>query len=199
MVDLFKGKRLIKNSKTQDEVATVPDLENRVVLLYFGSGECPRCLQFLPILKNFFTMLTDEFYVDRASQLVLVYISQDDTWEKQEKFLKKLPKKGFFLRFGDKYNRVLERQYDVVQIPTLVVLKPSGELISKNAVDEVKRFGPACFKNWQEVSDVINRDFLPAEAFDDLPLKSITDPLRARKYKVQKKKKSEWEKKLGGR
>ncbi|XP_043938426.1 nucleoredoxin-like protein 1 [Protopterus annectens] len=193
MVDLFSGKILIRNNRDRDEIDTDKELylrlENKVVLLYFGSGECPCCEEFVPVLKDFFVKLTDEFYVNRCSQIVLVYISQDETEEKQDKFLKKMPKRWLFLPFEDELKRDLEYMFNVNDIPTVVVLKPNGDVITMNAVDEIKRLGPDCFKNWQEVADIIDRSFLLPDDFDDLPLKSATDPFQRLKYKVDKKKK----------
>ncbi|CAI9612202.1 unnamed protein product, partial [Staurois parvus] len=81
--------------------------------------------------------------------------------------------------------RDLEVQFSVSEVPVLVVLKPSGQVISPNAVDEVERLGPPCFQNWQEVSEIVNRDFLPAEFSDSTASKSISDPIRRIKYKLE--------------
>ncbi|XP_006277104.3 nucleoredoxin-like protein 1 [Alligator mississippiensis] len=195
MASLFTGKILIVNNKDCDELDTEHELsrrlENKVMLLYFGSGECPRCQEFSPVLKDFFVRLTDEFYVERASQLVLVYVSQDETEEKQEKFLKTMPKRWLSLPFQDEFKRELESMFVVCDTPIVVVLKPNGEVISGNAVEEIEHLGPACFKNWEEAADLINRNFLLAEDFDDMSLRSITDPIRRLKYKLDKKMKKE--------
>ncbi|KAF4118087.1 hypothetical protein G5714_000138 [Onychostoma macrolepis] len=72
-------------------------------MLFFGSGECDKCQEFVPMLKDFFKKLTDEFYAERSAQLVLLYISLDDSEEQQEKFLKELPK--LFLAYEDPYRQ----------------------------------------------------------------------------------------------
>lgn len=109
MAALFSHKSLVVNNKDNDELELerelIRKLENKVMLLYFGSGECPRCQEFAPILKEFFVKLTDEFYVERASQIVLVYVSLDKTEEKQDKFLKKMPKRWLFLPFQDEFRK----------------------------------------------------------------------------------------------
>ncbi|XP_074059373.1 nucleoredoxin-like protein 1 isoform X1 [Macrotis lagotis] len=190
MSSLFTGKVLIRNNSEGDEVDTEQELslrlDNRVLLLYFGAGGCPRCQAFAPILKDFFVKLTDEFYVDRASQIALVYISQDQTEEQQDTFLKDMPKKWLFLPFQDELKRDLGQMFAVDHIPTVIVLKPSGEMVTRDAVEEIGRLGPACFWNWQEASEVIDRNFLVAEDFDDLAPRSFTDPIRRLKYKIEK-------------
>lgn len=78
MVDLFVDRVLVKNNRDQDELDTereiVMRLQNRILMLFFGSAVCESCQLFAPKLKNFFRLLTDEAYVDRSAQLVLLYI-----------------------------------------------------------------------------------------------------------------------------
>lgn len=109
MVSLFSGRILIRNNSDQDEVETEAELsrrlENRLVLLFFGAGACPQCQTFAPVLKDFFVRLTDEFYVLRAAQLALVYVSQDPTEEQQDLFLRDMPEKWLFLPFHDDLRR----------------------------------------------------------------------------------------------
>lgn len=101
-------------NRERDEVETERELgralENKVLLLYFGSGQCPRCREFSPILKDFFVRLTDEFYVERASQLVLVYVSRDETEEQQSAFLRSMPKRWLAVPFGDAFKRYAPRR-----------------------------------------------------------------------------------------
>ncbi|KAM6471413.1 nucleoredoxin-like protein 1 isoform 1-T3 [Liasis olivaceus] len=192
MAALFIHRSLIVNNKDNDELELERELtrtlENKIMLLYFGSGECPRCQEFAPVLKNFFVKLTDEFYVERASQLVLIYVSLDKTEEKQDKFLKTMPKRWLFLPFQDEFKKELALRFSVTHPPVVVVLKPNGEVIAPNAVEEIKQQGIACFKNWQEAADLVDRNFLLAQDFEDLTLRSITDPIRRFKYKLAKNK-----------
>lgn len=78
MVDLFIDRVLVKNNKDQDELDTereiVMRLQNRILMLFFASAECETCQEFAPTLHDFFKKLTDEFYVERSAQLVLLYI-----------------------------------------------------------------------------------------------------------------------------
>ncbi|KAM6289215.1 nucleoredoxin-like protein 1 [Aegotheles albertisi] len=190
MAALFTGRVLMAN-REEDEVDTERELsralENKVLLLYFGSGQCPRCRRFAPLLKDFFVRLTDEFHVERASQLVLVYVSRDETQEQQRAFLRTMPRRWLALPFGDDFKRELELQFSISEVPAVVVLKPNGEVIVENAVEEIQRLGPACFRNWQEAAELVDRNFLLAEDFEDWTMRSITDPIRRLKYKVDKK------------
>ncbi|NXK00063.1 NXNL1 protein, partial [Corythaixoides concolor] len=201
MAALFTGKVLMAN-REEDKMETERELdralENKVLLLYFGSGQCPRCRQFSLLLKDFFVRLTDEFYVERASQLGLVYVSRDETEEQQSAFLRSMPRRWLAVPFGDTFKRELELRFAVSEVPAVVVLKPNGEVIVGNAVEEIRRMGPACFRNWQEAAELVDRNFLLAEDFDDWSRRSITDPIRRLKYKLDKKKEKNKERKEEG-
>ncbi|XP_054460293.1 nucleoredoxin-like protein 1 [Anoplopoma fimbria] len=203
MVDLFVDQVLVKNNKDQDELDTereiVMHLQNRILMLFFASAACESCQRFAPTLKDFFKQLTDEFYVDRAAQLVLLYISLDQSEEKQESFLKELPKKCLFLAYEDPYRRELEAMFNVEELPTVVVLRPDCSILSPNAVEEILRLGPDCYRNWQEATEIINRSFMISEDFEGKSMRSLSDPMRRLKYKVEdEKKKKKKEKKSRG-
>ncbi|XP_065520790.1 nucleoredoxin-like protein 1 [Lathamus discolor] len=190
MAALFTGKVLMAN-RERDEVETERELhralDNKILLLYFGSAQCPRCRRFAPLLKDFFLRLTDEFYVERASQLGLVYVSRDETEEQRSAFLRAMPERWLALPFGDAFGRELELRFAVSEVPAVVVLKPNGEVIVGNAVEEIRSMGPACFRNWQEAAELVDRNFLLAEDSDKRSRRSITDPIRRLKYKLDKK------------
>lgn len=70
------------------------------------------------------------------------------------------------------------------RLPAVVVLKPGGDVLTRDATDEIQRLGPACFANWQEAAEVLDRSFLQPEDLDDPAPRSLTEPLRRRKYRV---------------
>ncbi|XP_076004162.1 nucleoredoxin-like protein 1 [Genypterus blacodes] len=205
MVDLFVGRVLVKNNKEQEELDTerevVMRLQNRVVMLFFASATCESCQRFVPTMHRFFTRLTDEFYVDRSAQLVLLYISLDQSEDGQESFLKELPKKCLFLAYEDPYRRELEVMFKVEELPTVVVLRPDCSVLSWNAVAEISLLGPNCYRNWQEAAELIDRNFMINEDFDENSMRSLSEPLRRLKYKAEddrKKKKKKKKKQWGG-
>ncbi|XP_059188384.1 nucleoredoxin-like protein 1 [Centropristis striata] len=202
MVDLFVDRVLVKNNKDQDEQDTereiVMCLQNRILMLFFASAACESCQQFAPTLSDFFKRLTDEFYVDRAAQLVLLYISLDESEEQQESFLKELPKKCLFLAYEDPYRRELEAMFNVEELPTVVVLRPDCSILNPNAVQEILRLGPDCYRNWQEAAEIIDRNFMINEDFEEKSMRSFSDPVRRLKYKVEDEKKKKKKKKGRG-
>ncbi|XP_016304299.1 nucleoredoxin-like protein 1 [Sinocyclocheilus anshuiensis] len=192
MVDLFLGKVLVKNNKDRDDLDTereiVLRLQNRILMLFFGSGESEKCQEFAPTLKDFYKKLTDEFYVERSAQLVLLYISLDSSEEQQEKFLKELPKRCLFLAYKDPYRQELSVMFEVQDLPRVVVLRPDCSVLTADAVEEICKLGPDCYRNWQEGAELIDRNFMMNEEFDEGKMRSMTDPIRRVKYKVEDRK-----------
>ncbi|TKS68992.1 Nucleoredoxin-like protein 1 [Collichthys lucidus] len=173
MVDLFIDRVLVKNNKNQDELDTeneiIMRLQNRILMLFFASATCERCQQFAPTLADFFKQLTDESYVDRSAQLVLLYISLDQSEEQQEIFLRELPKKCLFLAYEDPYRRL----------------------------EEILGLGPDCYRNWKEASELIGRNFMISDDFGPESMRSWTDPVRRLKYKVEDERKKKKKKGKG--
>lgn len=78
------------------------------------------------------------------------------------------------------------------RLPAVVVLKPSGDVLTSDATDEIQRLGPACFANWQEAAELLDRSFLQPEDLDEPARRSITEPLRRRKYRVDRDVGRDW-------
>ncbi|XP_071401634.1 nucleoredoxin-like protein 1 [Centroberyx affinis] len=198
MVDLFLDRVLVKNNWDQDELNTEREiigiLENRILMLFFASAECDRCQEFVPTLNDFFKRLKDPYYIENPALLALVYISLDQSEEQQENFLKELHKKCLFLAHEDPYRKELQVMFKVKDVPTVVVLRPDCSILSSNAVEDICRFGSDCFRNWQESAELVERSFMLNEEFDNLNLRSATDPVRRLKYKTEddKRKKKWW-------
>ena len=92
-------------------------------------------------------------------------------------------------------HRELQAKFDVIHVPTVVVLRPDGSVLSANAVDDICRLGATdCFRNWQEGAELVERSFMLNEEYEDLNLRSATDPVRRLKYKTEddKRRKKWW-------
>ncbi|NXG20067.1 NXNL1 protein, partial [Grallaria varia] len=196
MSALFCG-QVLKADREREELDTERELrralDNKVLLLYFGSGQCPRCQRFVPLLRDFFYNLTDESRVERPCQLGLVYVSRDQTEQQQSRFLRSMPRRWLALPFGDAFGRELELRFSVSSLPSVVVLKPDGEVLVANAVEEIRQMGPSCFWNWQEAAEILDRNFRLAEDSENYARRSLMDPLRRLKYKVDKDQEEEEE------
>ncbi|KAF6723913.1 Nucleoredoxin-like protein 1 [Oryzias melastigma] len=198
MVDLFLNRVLVENNSDQDELNTEREiigiLENRIILLFFASMDCEKCHKFVPVLNNFFKRLKDPAYIEYPKLLALIYVSLDESEEQQERFLKEMHEKMLFLTFDDPYRKELQSIFKVKDVPSVVVLRPDGSVLSPNAVHDIHRLGTSCFHSWQESAEIVERTFMLNEEFDDLNLRSATDPVRRLKYKTEddKRRKRWW-------
>ncbi|KAK7930156.1 hypothetical protein WMY93_006551 [Mugilogobius chulae] len=194
MVDLFVDRVLVKNNKDQDELDTereiVNRLQNRILLLFFGSAACDRCQEFAPALCDFYKRLTDEFYVDRSAQL------HGPVSGGPGKLPPRAAQKCLFLAYEDPYRRDLEVMFNIEEMPTVLVLRPDCSVLIPNAVGEILNLGTDCYKNWQEAAEIIDRNFMISDDISDKSMRSLTDPVRRLKYKVENKKKKKM--KCGG-
>ncbi|XP_028999966.1 nucleoredoxin-like protein 1 [Betta splendens] len=202
MVDLFLNQVLVENNWDQDELNTEREitgiLENRILMLFFASAECEKCQKFVTVLNDFFKRLKDPFFIEYPKLLALIYISLDQSEKQQERFLKELHKKVLFLGFEDPYRKELQTMFKVKDVPTVLVLRPDGSVLSPNAVQDICLYGSDCFQNWQESAELVERSFMLNEEFDKLNLRSATDPIRRLKYKTEDdKRRKRWWKLLG--
>lgn len=88
--------------------------------------------------------------------------------------------------------RDLGNRFSVRRLPAVVVLKPNGDVLTSDATDEIQRLGPSCFANWQEAAELLDRSFLQPEDLDEPARRSITEPLRRRKYRVDRDVGRDW-------
>lgn len=95
-------------------------------------------------------------------------------------------------------HRELEAMFNVEELPTVVVLRPDCSVLIPNAVGEIASLGPACYRNWQEASELVDRNFMISEDFEQKSTRSWTDPVRRLKYKVDDEKKKKKKKKRWG-
>lgn len=88
--------------------------------------------------------------------------------------------------------------FSVEELPTVVVLRPDCSILVPNAVEEVLRRGPDCYRSWHEAAELIDRNFMISEDFQDKPMCRFSDPVRRLKYKVEGERKEKQKKKARG-
>ncbi|KAM7094081.1 nucleoredoxin-like protein 2 [Molossus nigricans] len=138
MVDVLGGRHLVTPGGAWVEAEAA--LQNKVVALYFGAVRC-------------------DFYVDlveqarRPAPLAVVFVSTDSAQEMQD-FMRLLPGSWLALPFHDPYWHELRTRYRITATPKLVILKPSGEVITDKGQKQIREQGRACIQNWAEAADI---------------------------------------------
>lgn len=80
--------------------------------------------------------------------------------------------------------RELRDMFGVQELPTVVVLRPDGSVLAANAVQEIEGLGPDCYCNWREAAELIDRSFAISDDLEQRSGRSLTDPVRRLKYRV---------------
>merc|ERR1712154_355490 len=127
-MDSLNGATLIKadGSKVEADKA----LENKdLVLYYFSAHWCPPCRQFTPMLADFYGEVSDE--------LEIVFVSSDRLPEDMTSYMKKSHGDWCAVEHNSALANGLKKTLRVQEIPTLVVVKRDGSVVTKNGRSHV--------------------------------------------------------------
>ncbi|XP_030825628.1 nucleoredoxin-like protein 1 [Camarhynchus parvulus] len=187
---LFAGRALLarrseRRLDTERELRAA--LDNRLVLLFFGAARCPRCREFEPRLRRFWSRLTDPAHVERPEQLGLVYLGQDRCEREHREYLRAMPRTWMALPYRDaEFGRELADRFRVSHLPAVVVLAPSGAVLVPHSL-LADRFGvsrlPAVVvlapggAVLLPAAELLDRNFQePQEQEGSAPSRSLTEP-----------------------
>ncbi|XP_044341681.1 uncharacterized protein [Triticum aestivum] len=122
-----------------DEVE-LPELEGKVIGLYFAANWYPKCEAFTPALAAAYQQLRA-----RGAGFEVVFVSCDEDGPSFERFHRAMPWPA--VPFGDlPCKKSLSDMFQVEGIPRLVVLAPGGaEVVCPDAVELVHRYGDPAF------------------------------------------------------
>jgi nucleoredoxin len=139
ITDLFGSE--LKDAKKK--TVSVDELADKIIGIYFSAHWCPPCRAFTPKLVAFHNELSK---ADKPFEVV--FVSSDRDKKAMYGYMKEMKMPWLALPHGDKHKATLSSKYGVRGIPKLVILSPTGELISENGRGEVMR-GAATFDQWQ--------------------------------------------------
>ncbi|VDP53349.1 unnamed protein product, partial [Soboliphyme baturini] len=127
MAELLKDQKIMQfDGKSGKEVDAQSHLQGKVVGLYFSAHWCPPCKTFTPILKDFY----DEVGNDNFE---IVFVSLDHNEPDLMTYLSEAHGHWCYFPVGDPNIKKLSDKYKVTGIPTLVIIKPNGDVITSTA------------------------------------------------------------------
>ncbi|MBV94553.1 Nucleoredoxin-like protein 2, partial [Eschrichtius robustus] len=150
MVDVLGGRRLVTYDGTWVEAEAA--LQNKVVALYSAAGRCAPSRDFTPLLCHFYAELADQ--ARPSARFELVFGSADGGAQEMLDFMRELHGAWLALPFHDPYRHELRTRYHIMAIPRLVIVKPSGDVITDKGRKQIRERGLACFQNWVEAADI---------------------------------------------
>ncbi|GMS84374.1 hypothetical protein PENTCL1PPCAC_6549, partial [Pristionchus entomophagus] len=107
-------------------------LVGKWVLFYFSAFWCPPCRRFSKILKKFY-----EEARSIRSHVEVVFVSSDRSENEMKEYLS-IQSDWLFLPFASSIIPDLSRRFGVAGIPAVVVVSPTGEVISTKGRHEIE-------------------------------------------------------------
>jgi len=122
-MDSLKGAKLIKADGSSVEADSA--LANKdLVLYYFSAHWCPPCRQFTPMLKD--------FYEELDGNVEIVFVSSDRSAEDMQSYMKESHGDWLGVEHGSNLANDLKQKYGISGIPTLIVCKKDGTVVTKD-------------------------------------------------------------------
>ena len=119
--------------------------DKELILFYFSAQWCPPCRHFTPMLKEFFEKLPD------TAGVQIVFVSADPSSAHMLSFMKESHGEWFATQHNSSVANGLKSKFGISGIPTLVVVKKDGTLITKDGRSHVTSLGPdKALKEWRK-------------------------------------------------
>ncbi len=115
-------------------------LKGKYVGLYFSASWCGPCRSFTPELIRFRNQHTEKFEV--------VLVGGDGTPQDQAKYVKKYKMPWFSMINQSDAAKQASKSLEVMYIPYLVILDPSGKVVSKDGVKELRSLKDGAMELW---------------------------------------------------
>ena len=126
------------------------DTEGKIIGLYFSASWCSSCRRFNPSLVRFRNQNLEEFEV--------VLISGDGSDIAQQNYMRKSkmpwPALGNRSKEAKNLEESVKKIIDIefISLPTLIILDPSGKVVSTNGKDEILTLGDNALSAWKDAS-----------------------------------------------
>lgn len=142
--ELF-GNQLFEADGSPASVGTLEDIP--VIGIYFAQPGCPACAAFTPILVDAYAQLQAD---GRAFEVVLVTGGVSDAALFDYMISSGMP--WLALSAGSSKGDALAKRYNVLWVPTLIVIDGSGNTISMTGREEITASGAAIYDVWLAAS-----------------------------------------------
>jgi len=115
------------SSKTRGETVPVSALSGKFLGLYFSAHWCGPCRSFTPKLAKYY----DNLKAAGRGDFEIIFCSSDESAQSFEEYYSEMP--WLTLPFEDKRIQKLSSRFEVEGIPTLVIIDPAGQVVTKSA------------------------------------------------------------------
>ena len=139
-MDSLTGATLVKADGSQIQAETALK-DKDLVLYYFSAHWCPPCRHFTPVLRDFYQEV-------KEMGVEVVFVSADSSEKEMVAYMKEAHGDWLATQHESAVSKLLDEKYGITGIPTLVVCKKDGTLVTKEGRGHVTSKKPA-----QAVSD----------------------------------------------
>ncbi|UJR20179.1 hypothetical protein I4U23_023311 [Adineta vaga] len=129
-LNMILGNRLLSNTQSTD--IHIDELKNKTIGLYFSAQWCARCRNFTTTLSKTYL---DAFNENRHLLFDIVFISADSDEESFAEYYQDMPWKALPYEDRDRAKK-LNHHYRIQDIPSLIILKSDGEVLTFNGDEE---------------------------------------------------------------
>ncbi|MBI4565169.1 MAG: redoxin family protein [Planctomycetes bacterium] len=140
-----KGLKELFPEELQDKdgkVVKLDVLKDKIIGVYFSAHWCPPCRAFTPKLVEFRDKNSKEFEI--------VFVSADKSAKAHKKYMEETKMQWPTLKWRAPEGQALMKKFSVKGIPKLVILTPTGELITEDGRAEVTKDPEHCLAQWKE-------------------------------------------------
>jgi len=128
-MDSLKGAKLVKADGSSVEADSAL-AGKEIILYYFSAHWCPPCRQFTPMLKDFYGEVEDQ-------NVEIVFVSSDRSAEDMLTYMKESHGDWLGVEHSSGLGQSLKEKYGISGIPTLIVVKVDGTVVTKDGRADV--------------------------------------------------------------
>jgi len=153
----FFGQKFLTKQGVQSEQCLN---DKKMYCLYFGAYWCPTSRSFTGPLREFYNNVNTP-----VKQLEVIYVGLDTDQECFDMHYSEMPWTA--ICFDDNRSNDFKHKFKIDLIPSLLVLKGSGELITKEGWKEIILEGPNAYARWEKriMDDIKKREEI--DVYDD--------------------------------
>lgn len=127
--------------------------KTKVIALYFGASWSKACNAFRGKLLEFYTEV-NKSSADQKN-LEVVYVNFDQTESAFKSNFIEMPWLALPFKDNQRIKLYFELKEDIEGIPAVLIMKPDGNIASKNGRADIEKFiagtNKSCFENWLKI------------------------------------------------
>ena len=140
----FPQKLLIKEYNAISETTFLNLLKSNSLLgLFFSAQWCPSCVQFTPILLDFYNKVNKD-----KKQIEIIFISHDEEEKEFDEYYKDMPWAAVPYDFDDRED--ISESFNIIGVPTFVVVNSKGKLVDAKGKVTILNDGIKAIDKWNE-------------------------------------------------